>query len=341
MEDAPRPTLKTIARITGLTVASVSRALNDAPDISQRTKGRVRAVAEEIGYRPNRAGQRLRTGKTHVISLLLSTEPDMMNHSAQLISSLAEGLGGTGYHLVVTPYAPDGDLMAPLKMILDTRSADAVILNLTRHEDPRVAFLMEKRFPFATHGRTRWSDKHPWCDFDNDGFARLGLDALARRGRRHVLLIAPPQDQFYGAEIYRGAQEQAQHHGITLIPATQVTSNSPAAEIASAVTAALRARPEIDGMLCASPMGAIAAVNAAEAAGRHIGQDMDVFAKEALPLLTQFRAATLVLHEDVRRAGHGLARAAIQAIDRPDLPPLQDLVAAHYDDPRKRSGGET
>src|SRR5688572_4568701 len=53
VERADRPTLKTIAYITGLGVTTVSRALNDAPDIGQATKERVRLVAKQIGYRPN------------------------------------------------------------------------------------------------------------------------------------------------------------------------------------------------------------------------------------------------------------------------------------------------
>ncbi len=61
--DARRPTLKTIAYMTGLGVTTVSRALHDAPDIGQATKERVRLVAKQIGYRPNRAGVRLRTGQ--------------------------------------------------------------------------------------------------------------------------------------------------------------------------------------------------------------------------------------------------------------------------------------
>ncbi|MEP3303717.1 MAG: LacI family DNA-binding transcriptional regulator, partial [Roseibium sp.] len=62
-----RPTLKTIAFMTGLGITTVSKALKDAPDIGEATKKRVRLVADQIGYRPNRAGVRLRTGKTNVI----------------------------------------------------------------------------------------------------------------------------------------------------------------------------------------------------------------------------------------------------------------------------------
>ena len=90
-----RPTLKTIAVATGLAVATVSRALKDAPDIGEETKRRVRETAARLGYRPNRAGVRLRTGKTNVIALVLSTETDVMNHTSRLIYSIANALRGT------------------------------------------------------------------------------------------------------------------------------------------------------------------------------------------------------------------------------------------------------
>jgi len=71
-----KPTLKTIAQMSGLAVPTISRALNDAPDIGNSTKELVRKIAAEIGYVPNRAGVRLRTGRTNVISLVMSTEHD-------------------------------------------------------------------------------------------------------------------------------------------------------------------------------------------------------------------------------------------------------------------------
>ena len=59
-----RPTLRTIADLCGLGVPTVSRALNDSPEIGEETKRRIRQIAEEVGYIPDRAGLRLRTGQT-------------------------------------------------------------------------------------------------------------------------------------------------------------------------------------------------------------------------------------------------------------------------------------
>ena len=320
-----KPTLKTIAELTGLAVPTVSRALNDAPDIRAETKATVRKVAAQIGYVPNRAGVRLRTGRTNVISLVLSTEHDMLNHTARMISSIAGGLRHTSFHLVMTPYFPDEDPMRPVRYIVETGSADAIILNQIEPEDPRIAYLLERGFPFAAHGRSNWRDRHPWSDFDNEAYARLAVTALAERGRRNVLLISPPRSQNYGADTVRGAEAGARETGIRLSVAEGITSDASHEEVRRFLHDSVVADPTIDGVICCSTGATMAAVAGMEEAGFDVGTDIDVFAKEPLPFLKLIRDRILVVDEDIKEAGAVLARAAIQAIREPDAPPLQWL----------------
>lgn len=320
-----RPTLKTIARLSGLAVPTVSRALSDAPDIGEKTKERVRALAREIGYRPNRAGVRLRTGKTNVIALVLRTDQDNLNHAGRLVTSIASALRGTPYHMIITPYFPDEDPLNPIRYIVETRSADGVILNRTEPQDHRVDYLMEHGFPFATHGRTAICDRHPYFDFDNTAFGRVCVYRLVGRGRRRLLAVAPPLEQNYAQNFLDGAGAAAAETGATLRVLTTATTDSPSADIVGAVRADLAAFPDTDGILTASAAAAIACIVAAEDAGRVIGTTIDVAAKEAAPILRTFRRDTIVISEDVEQAGAFLARAVMRAIDQPDLPPLQQL----------------
>ncbi|MGB5557216.1 MAG: LacI family transcriptional regulator [Paracoccaceae bacterium] len=326
-----RPTLKTISRLTGLAVATVSRALHDAPDIGSDTKRRVQETADRIGYRPNRAGVRLRTGKTNVISLVLSTDHDMMNHTARLISSLAGELRGTPYHMIVTPYFPSEDPMLPVRYIVESGSADAVILNQTEPEDPRVAYLMRRNFPFATHGRTKWCADHAYYDFDNTRFAEVGIEELARRGRQSVLMVAPPARQNYGRNMIEGAQRRAHDLGIACTVLPEANSDSASAEIEAAFADYFAEHPETDAVLCGSTTATMAVVARAEDMGQTIGEDLDVFAKEAIPFLQRFRRAILTVHEDVATAGGFLARAAIRRIEDPAKPPMQGLESPKFE----------
>lgn len=318
-----KPTLKTIAQITGLAVPTVSRALGDAPDIGRGTKALVRRVAAELGYVPNRAGLRLRTGRTQVISLVMSTEHDMMNNTARLISSLAGALRPTPFHLNVTYFFPGEDPERPIRHIVEAGLADAVIFNQTRPDDPRVAWLMERGFPFATHGRSRWSDRHAWADFDNRAFAEVAVRRLARAGRRRLAVVAPPLSQNYAQDIVAGVSAAAAAAGIEARIVAGVTSDGPTA--ATQATMAEVLAEGVDGIVCASTASAMASVAALEGRGLALGREIDLVAKEAIPFLTLFRRGILAVREDVARAGEVLARAAIRAIREPGSPPLQDL----------------
>jgi LacI family transcriptional regulator len=327
-----RPTLKTISRITGLAVATVSRALNNAPDISDDTKKRVRACADSVGYLPNRAGVRLRTGKTNVISLVMSTEHDMMNHTAQLISSIAGALRTTPYHLIVTPFFPDEDPMRPVRYVVENQSADAIIINQTEPEDARVKYLLDRNFPFATHGRTKSERPHAYADFDNYKFGTIGIEALARRGRKCILVLAPPAHQNYGREVLDSTKLAAERLGVQRLVLQDVTSDSPARDIEISVRGALTAHPNIDGLFCASTTSTMVAVDVAETMGLVLGDTMDVFSKEAIPFLRRFRRDILTVHEDVSSTGANLAQAVMRAIETPKAPPLQVLDAPIFKD---------
>ena len=324
--DSPaRPTLKTISRLSGFAVPTVSRALKDAPDIGQKTKETVRRIAEEIGYVPNRAGVRLSTGKTNVISLVISTEHEVMNHTARLISGVASELRDTRYHLNVTPWFAGEDAMRSVRYIVESGSADAIILNATTPQDPRVAYLMEKRFPFATHGRTDWADSHPWFDFDNTAFGRIGITRLAARGRSNIFAILPPADQFYSRCMADGARQAALSTGVNVRICDQINSDCPALELRNRFVEVLAEDPTIDGIFADSPVASLTALDAVKSAPPRPGHKVEIFGKELMPFVSLFHEEFLSMPEDVRRAGRFVARAALQAIHEPDLPPMQEL----------------
>lgn len=333
-----RPTLKTIALATGLAVATVSRALKDAPDIGEATKTRVRAMALQLGYRPNRAGVRLRTGKTNVIALVLSTEADVMNNTAKLIYSIAAALRGTAYHLVVMPFFSDQNPLDPVRYIVETGSADGIILNQTEPNDARIMFMTDHQFPFATHGRTDMGIAHPSFDYDTEAYGVLAVRKAAQMGRKHVYLIAPPQHHTYALHIMQGVKSECTALGLRYELAAGITSDSPAGEIDGAVQQRFAQSDRPDLIISASTTGAMAAVAGAEAHGLRIGADFDVISKEAIAFLHRFRKEIVLAQEDVGQAGAFLAHAVIAAIDgHPpqtglQIPELTDFYARYERD---------
>jgi LacI family transcriptional regulator len=326
-EDASRarPTLKTIAYMTGLGVTTVSRALHDAPDIGRATKERVRLVAKEIGYRPNRAGVRLRTGKTNVISLILSVETEVLGMTSHLVYGISEHLAGSPYHLIVTPYSVRSDPLDPVRYIVETGSADGIIFSRVEPQDARVRYLHRRGFPFATHGRTDMGIEHPFFDFDNARYAEIAAERLAARGRRRLALLPPPPHLTYSRHMTAGFQRGIERHDLIDVPIRGITTDSGHEAIAAEVGRLVASRRRPDGLVCGSAAAALAAIEGAEAAGWAIGRDFDVAVKESFGLMQKFRREIVVVHEDFRRAGMGLAEAVVRTIAGTAAGELQTL----------------
>lgn len=326
-----RPTLKTIAFMTGLGITTVSRALKDAPDIGADTKERVRMVARQLGYQPNRAGVRLRTGKTNVIALVLGIDEEILGFSSQMIVGISEVLSGTPYHIVVTPHAHSKDPMVPVRYILETGSADGVIISRIEPEDQRVRLLVEQNMPFATHGRTDMGLVHPYHDFDNESFAYTAVERLVRnRGKRRIALLEPPGKMTYYRHTRRGFLRGLQDFGAEEVP-LRVNIDAPIVDIRNKVEDLMRTDGAPDGIISASGSGAIAIHAAVESVGKYIGREVDMVSKQAMPILKWINPEIITASEDVRNAGRELAKAVIARIDgvEPDL--LQSISEPRWD----------
>lgn len=316
-----RPTLKTIAYMTGLGITTVSRALKDAPDIGAETKERVRLVANQLGYQPNRAGVRLRTGRTNVIALVLSIEEELMGFTSQMVFGISEVLAGTQYHLVLTPHSHQKDPMVSVRYILDTGSADGVIISRVAPDDPRVRLMTERNMPFATHGRTDMGIVHPFHDYDNEAYVYQAVEKLASRGRKRIALLPPPGTLSFYLHSRIGFERGLADFGATEIAMGRNTTETPLGDIRTHAEAMMRSRNAPDGIISISGSSTIALVAGIEAAGRTLGQDVDLVSKQSAEFLNWIRPEIYTMNEDVRHSGRELAKAVIARIDgvAPDL----------------------
>ncbi|MBZ9677352.1 LacI family DNA-binding transcriptional regulator [Mesorhizobium sp. ES1-1] len=323
-----RPTLKMLAFMTGLGVTTVSRALKDAPEIGAETRRRVQLVAKQIGYRPNRAGVRLRTGRTNVISLVLNTDREIMSFVSDIIYGVSEVLSETPYHLIVTPYSRSQDPMEPIRYLVETGSADGVIISRTQPNDPRARYMLEHGMPFATHGRTDMGLIHPYHDFDNYAFASASVRRLASMGRRRLALLAPPPELTYHSHTINGFADALGEVGASEIPFNTVSIDNTLEQIRTRTAQLMRRDIRPDGFVSSAAAATLAIVAGIEDAGLVLGRDVDVVSKQSADLLHLFRRELLVVNENFRLAGAELARSVLGLIGGAEPGSLQRLVAA-------------
>ena len=120
---------------------------------------------------------------------MLNTEEQIGGFVSDMIYGISEHLAQTPYHLIVTPYSRTNDPLEPVRYVVETGSADGIIISRTEPDDKRVRYMLERGFPFATHGRTEVGTEHAFHDFDNYAFARDAVKKLAALGRKRLALL--------------------------------------------------------------------------------------------------------------------------------------------------------
>ncbi len=333
-----RPTLRTIAAASGFAVTTVSRALAGDEKIAESTRQEVARVARMVGYVPDRAAQRLRTGRTHVIALVLSPHEEIIGFRGSMIAGLQQALADTPFHIVMAPYDGDADPLVPVRHIVRNRLADGIVFSGTQPQDPRVAFLCDEGFPFVSHGRTDSPVVHPWCDYDNHAFARLAVERLVRQGRRRLLLIPPQQNRTYSRHMREGFLDAVRDAGCEGLLREDLTLATRPVLLQQAAAGLVRTEG-IDGFICPGEVAAMAVLAGLQDAGIDIGAKVNVIAKQTSDTFGFYRPRIETIHEDIRHAGEALGalilrRLAGESTDRLQvlLPPL-DAGAAVQDAP--------
>ena len=309
-----KPTLKTIAQMTGFAVTTISRALNNAPELAQETRDRVQKIAAEIGYLPDRAALRLKTGRTNVIALVLEPDEQIYGFGSSIVAGLTEAMRNTAYHLVITPLFRNVQPIEPIRHIVRNRMADGVIFSKAESFDERIRFLIDSDFPFVSHGRSRWPEPHPYADFDNEAYAYGAVRRLAQRGCKKVMAVLPESALTYTDHIKAGMARAAAEAGIAHEFAADVTLSSPSDAIRNYVMKRAKRPDGPDGWVCASEISALAVIGGLNEAGKTVGRNAHVVTKQASPMFAQFQPGAETVFEDFVDAGFQLGSLLLRRI---------------------------
>ena len=327
--DAQRrpPTLRTISEVTGLAITTVSRALKDGPELSAETRARVREVATQLGYRPHRAGVRLRTGRTFVVGLILDQNVTIAEFERRIILGVSQVLASTNYHLVVAPLIKGADPMEPIRYFVETAAADGLIFTHTQPGDPRVRYLLDCDFPFVAHGRTEIGEQHPYYDFDNERLTAEAVQLLAARGRRRIAVVMPADNLTCARHMRNGFRTGVEQAGVEGVVVDGIHLDSDPLAFRDAARALAEGPNPPDGVICANETRCVALMAGFHDAGLRVGADIDVIAKDTSDLLDHVAPAIDSYFEDLAFAGGELARLLLRRLAGASVKELQTLAA--------------
>ena len=207
--------IRDIARQLGISISTVSRAMNDRADVSAATRTMVQEAAQALNYAPDQSGRSLRQGKTETVAMTIRTDIGRTVAGETFFLGLCEGLqpalAAQGLDLVILPCGSAAEQDRYLRRAVERQLADAFIISDTLPTDERIAFLLDREVPFVALGRTRSGGPYAWLDLDVAAMARDAVVRLAERGHRRIALGALLRDVNYGHVFeagYRAAMER-------------------------------------------------------------------------------------------------------------------------------------
>lgn len=219
--------LKAIATHLGLSVTTVSRALNGYDDVSQETRARVEAEAQRRGYRPNTFARRLKMGKIDAVGLVFPVLPAPLNNSVFLgmVGEISRELAQYEIDLLLIADDDLADRHSYMRQV-QSRRVDALIVAHTLDNDPRLQELQRANFPFLALGRSQLAQPYAWFDFDNQAGTRQATERLIALGHQRIALLGENNSQAFIIQRRDGWREALRAHHLSdawlrLLPPTR------------------------------------------------------------------------------------------------------------------------
>ena len=316
----PKTTIVDIAAASGVSVATVSRILNDKPDVADETRERVLRVMDEIGFAPQSAWRQIRSGRTRLIAV---HRPEEFNPPAyRLVMAAALGVEDAGYSInVITRSLTDSELLG----IFRSRQADGIILLEIQTDDRRSELLRDHGYPFVMIGHRADNSGLSFADVDIEYGVGLAMEHLLGLGHRRVgfLTIDPVvKHKTYGfatwaLRAYNGACARA---GLETLA---VTGGPTTDGMSDAAARLLDADPAPTAIIAPQEQSVIGVLKTSYARGITIPRDLSVVAMlgEAMSELATPPLTTISFPAD--DLGRTAARILVDRLDHGDLTPRQ------------------
>ncbi len=326
--------LKSLATQLGLSITTVSRALAGYSDVAASTRARVEAAANAAGYRPHPIARRLKHGRSEAVGVVLPAEPGHFTDPffTELLVGLGEALARADLDLLVTAAQPGADEMRVYRRLVEGRRVDGIVLARTRVKDERIGYLLDKDFPFVTHGRSE--ERRVYAHVDADGTAAFAAATrrLIELGHRRIALINAPASYMFARHREAGWRQALAQAGLAEGP---IRIGEATEETGFVLVRALLAESDRpSAVLCATDRLAVGALGAITASGLRAGRDISVIGYDDLPIATYTDPPLTTIAQPIRAMAGRLTEfllariAGTPAADLAEIWPAELVIRA-------------
>ncbi|MFC2163538.1 LacI family DNA-binding transcriptional regulator [Acidobacteriota bacterium] len=308
-----RVTIKDLAHELELSYATVSRALNNHPRISQRTKERVLLAAQNMGYRPNYFAKSLVKRKSNLIGLLVY---DFRNtFYPELIRIIQDKAEELGYWVIQGSTDDKLDKSNSLITSMMNTGVDGIIIASVREDDQTVKNLFDAGFAVVLVNRRIKEDVGDYVVLDNVDGAYLAVNHLLRMGRRRVGMIKGPSFTSTGEERYIGYLKAIQDAGLPLVEGL-VEEGFFREDVGHQLAKCLMSkRNPPDAILCGDDEIAMGAMRALDDMGLRVPDDVGLIGFDDSRISSHPRIQLTTISQDVTKMGSLATEILIRRIE--------------------------
>lgn len=279
-----RPSIKQVALEAGVSIATVSRLLNQPDSVSVDTASKVNQAIEALGFRPNFTGRNLRAGRSHTVGVVVPTLSNTV--FAQCLQGIETAARQRDYSVMftATEYRQQ-DEAAAVELLLAHR-VDGVILTVANAEASTTLDVLDReRIPYVLVYNQPQRSARPSVSVDNHAAAYDAVTHLIKLGHRRIQMLAGQFDASDRAlQRYHGYLQAMQQHGLAPLAPIEVarhTYTSLALEYLQTFRDPLQ-RPS--ALFCSNDLLALSVMRDLRALGLRVPDDVSVMGFDGIPL---------------------------------------------------------
>jgi DNA-binding LacI/PurR family transcriptional regulator len=322
-------TLEEVAKLAGVSRATVSRVVNGSPRVSGDVRRSVESAVTQLGYIPNRAARSLVTGRSGSIAVVI-TEPTGRLFSDPFFPRLLRGISTSMASRDVQVVLLMPETVADSQRTAEYLAAghvDGALLVSLHGDDPLPARIAAANIPTVVVGRPLREAGVSYVDVDNRGGARSAVDHLIDGGRRVIATIGGPIDMVASRDRLTGYREALHEGALELDPTLEAVADFTQIGGAAAMERLLAARPDIDAVFAASDLMAAGAMSVLDAAGRQVPGDVAIVGYDDSPVAATARPPLTSVRQPIEEMGQETARLLIDLVEATDRAPRRVILA--------------
>ncbi|MEY7999370.1 LacI family DNA-binding transcriptional regulator [Clostridium sp. Mt-5] len=309
--------IKDVAREAGVSIATVSRVLNDVDVVNEETKKRVLSAIKKLGYRPNIVARSLKTQKTRTIGIIV---PDISNQFYPEIVRGAEDVANIyDYNIMLCNTDLNIEKEMEYLKVLKEKMSDGV-LYMSNSLEPKILELIKQlQLPMVLVETTSKEDDIPSVTIDNEKAAYDGITYLIKKGNRNIAYIGAGEDTVNASAMrYKGYRRALQENNLELNK-DRVYFSSPKAKDGYKGINEILNKTKIDSIFCTSDEIAIGAINALRDKGIKVPEDIDVMGFNNIYLSSIFYPKLTTVAQPIYDMGSVGMRMLIKLINKQEL----------------------